>query len=82
MSLIKLQKYLGVNGIRNFYMQIFRAMDVDSEVVIDFSEVKGTDLSVIHVIMLASIVAKARKKVLKLRYMPESIRKELQLTGL
>ena len=80
MNSVKLKRNIGANNIRGLYRQITGAMDNDSEIVLDFSEVSQIELSAIHVIMIAALVARARAKVLHLEHVPDHLRENLRIS--
>ena len=80
MNSVKLRRNPGAKNIRSFYRQITGAMDSDSEIVLDFSEVSQIELSAVHVIMIASLVARARAKVLRLEHVPDHLRERLRIS--
>ncbi len=82
MNTIELKEDLSIKSIKGFYSELGEALKEDSEIIIDFSNIERLDLSIIQVIMAALRDVNKGKKALKLKSVPDGIRKQLQICGL
>ena len=82
MTTIVLENDVSIKNIKIFYQQISRALDTDSGLLLDFSNVKRADLSLLQVIMSANReFAKQGKKFL-LKSVSENVKEQMHLCRL
>ena len=83
MKVIELSEDVGVKNIKSFYLELKNVLESDeSEIILDFSEVRRVDLSLIQVIMAADRELKRQGKKITLKYISGDIKEQLYLTRL
>lgn len=87
MKLIQLSEDIGIKKIMRFYLELKDIIfnedekETDSGVVLDFSNVKRVDLSLIQVIMAADKELRSQGKRIILKSVCEDIEKQFCLIG-
>lgn len=82
MQAIELREGLGVRNVKDFHIMVQKALATDDEILLDFAEVGRADLSVMQVLMAAFREANQTGKVIKLKNVSKSIKRQLQICGL
>lgn len=82
MKEIVLKEDVGVKTIKELHQTIAGAFDTDSEIVLDFSNVKRLDLAVVQLVLAAAREAKKSNKSLRMKSVSEPVRRQMWLGGL
>jgi anti-anti-sigma regulatory factor len=80
--MIVLDEDIGIKKVREFYNDLKEELSSGNEVVVDFSKVGRTDLSVIQVIIAAGREAKSKGKTIRLKKVSRDMKLQMQLCGL
>jgi anti-anti-sigma regulatory factor len=71
----------GIKNVRGLYDTLKGLLEAEETVILDFSGVRSVHLSVSVVVMAAHREAKRLGKAIKLKNVPEPVRRQLYLTG-
>jgi len=74
--------FIGVKQAKKFYDDFAGELDAADEVMIDFSRVKRVDLSIVQVIIAAGREARGSGKMIKLKGVSDTIKKQMHICGL
>jgi anti-anti-sigma regulatory factor len=72
---------VGIKNVKEFYARVKEMLGSSDEMILDFTAVKSIHLSVALVVMAAHREAKRLGKVIKLKNVPEVVRRQLYLSG-
>jgi anti-anti-sigma factor len=79
--IIELDENIGIKTIKNFYLQLKEILDSESEIILDFKNVKRIDLSLVQVIISANREVKKKGNKIILKSVSKELRKQLYLAG-
>lgn len=82
MKEIILKEDAGVKTIKLLHQTLADALDAESEIVLDFSNVKRLDLAVVQLIYAAGKEARRNNKALKMKSVSEAVKRQMWLGGL
>jgi len=80
--MIVLSENAGVKKVKQIHNQLRKELNENDVVEIDFSKVKRTDLALIQLILVTGRYANELNKVIKLRFVSDEVRKQMQICGL
>lgn len=82
MKIIKLNENIGIENIMDFYFQFEDAIKSESEIVLDFADIKALEFSVLKLVLLYSMKNRKYGSILKIRNISETVRFQLVMCGL
>lgn len=83
MAIIVLPEDISVKKVKEFHQKFVDALkEGDDEIILDFSSVKQTDLSVYQIIYAGFRECRKMKKTLKIKGASNTIKDQLKLCGL
>lgn len=82
MTVIRLRENTGVKNVGSFHQSLVKAFREDADILIDFSETRRLDLSVMQVLIAAGREARAKSKTFRMRGASETVRRQLSICGL
>lgn len=78
-----LDENISIKNIKNFSEKLKDEIsNSEGPVILDFSEVKRVDLSVVQVVMAAGRSARSVNKSIKLKNVSDTVKNQMQLCGL
>jgi anti-anti-sigma regulatory factor len=79
--MFELPENLSVKNIKDFYVRLGNGIRNESEIILDFTNVRRVDLSVVQVLMAANRDFAKKGKQIKLKSVSENIKNQLHLAG-
>ena len=73
---------ISVKNISSFYNSLKKELSENDRVIIDFSNVRRVDLSVVQCIISAGRLARKQGKSVKIKGVSDIVRSQMQLCGL
>ena len=74
---------VGIKNIKKFQASLMEELETEEkEIVLDFSDVKRVDLSVVQLIISAGRTARKSGKNIKLKYVSDEVKLQMHLCGL
>jgi anti-anti-sigma regulatory factor len=78
---IQLREDLGIRNIKDFFSQLKTAMSDEADLILDFSNLRRLDLSVVQVIMAANRELLKKGKKIILKSASKDVKKQLFISG-
>ncbi|MCX7679719.1 MAG: STAS domain-containing protein [Spirochaetes bacterium] len=83
MPQIILKEDISITNVRKLHAQLAEAIEIDGEdVIVDFTNVKRTDLSVYQVLIAFARECRRRRRILKIKGANPKVKEQLLLCGM
>lgn len=79
--IIELDENIGIKTIKKFHLDLKELLKKETEIILDFKNVKRLDLSVVQVLIAANRKYAKNNKNIKLKSVSKDIKRQLYLSG-
>ena len=80
--MLQVEENISVKNIKSVYEKLKGEFSKSDEVMLDFTNVKRMDLSVIQLIIAAGRYARENSKTLRLRYVSDYLKEQMHICGI